>query len=602
LIKHAQQRAELIERVTAAALRAVAGRPDIAVTFAQGTEGGVNDAVARLPTPLVSDSAADFSFLRGTADGLALKLLYHDETIHDDAAPCAGEARAVFDALEQVRVETIGSRRLAGVASNLQARLQERCRGFERFETLEAAPSDEAVALVLREKLSGCPPPAAAAHVTTLSRTWLHERAPGFLEQLKLTVADQRAFAKTAAAMVGALGIGGDELERSSEEEQSPETSTPGSDDAEPGAAGSDPPNDDAGSGSTIDEHPVPHEGEPAGPPANISWRPETEASPFAYKAYATTGDEEVPAETLCAADELLRLRGNLDRQLGHLQAMVSRLANQLQRRLLARQTRWWEFDLEEGILDPARLGRIITDPLHPLSFKAEAESDFRDTVVALLIDNSGSMRGRPITVAAMSADILARTLERCGVRVEILGFTTRAWKGGHARERWLAEGKPANPGRLNDLRHIIYKDADQPWRRARRNLGLMLLDGLLKENIDGEALIWAHQRLLARPEQRRILMVISDGVPRDDATLSANPAFYLEDHLHEVIGRIEACSPVELTAIGIGHDVTRYYERAVMISDIAELGDVMLSELGALFEEATPHRRRPGRQLHVTH
>jgi cobaltochelatase CobT len=317
---------------------------------------------------------------------------------------------------------------------------------------------------------------------------------------------------------------------------------------------------------------------------------------PAIYRSFTAEFDEVVEADALCDADELTRLRSLLDQQLAHLQSVISRLANRLQRRLLAKQARAWEFDLDEGILDAARLARIVTNPAYPLSYKREKETEFRDTVVTLLIDNSGSMRGRPITVAAMSADILARTLERCGVKVEILGFTTRAWKGGQSRERWIAAGKPANPGRLNDLRHIVYKPADAPWRRARKSLGLMLREGILKENIDGEALIWAHNRLLARTEQRRILMVISDGAPVDDSTLSVNPGNYLERHLREVIAEIERNSPVKLVAIGIGHDVTRYYRRAVTIVDAEQLGGAMLDKLAELFDEddaSAPSLRR---------
>ncbi len=310
------------------------------------------------------------------------------------------------------------------------------------------------------------------------------------------------------------------------------------------------------------------------------------------YKAFTTKYDEVVDAAELCEPEELQRLRDYLDKQLQNLSSVVARLANRLQRRLMAQQSRSWEFDLEEGVLDTARLPRIIIDPQQPLSFKHEKDMEFRDTVVTLLIDNSGSMRGRPITVAATCADILARTLERCGVKVEILGFTTRAWKGGQSREAWLQAGKPPNPGRLNDLRHLIYKSADAPWRRARKNLGLMMREGLLKENIDGEALDWAHQRLLGRPEQRKILMMISDGAPVDDSTLSVNSGNYLERHLRYVIEEIETRSPVELIAIGIGHDVTRYYRRAVTIVDAEELGGAMTEKLAELFEEAPPPRR----------
>ena len=341
-----------------------------------------------------------------------------------------------------------------------------------------------------------------------------------------------------------------------------------------------------------IDEEEAPEGEEP--------WRPELPFSSLSnenfYRVYTNQFDEVIGAEDLCDAEELGRLRNYLDKQLASLQGVVARLANRLQRRLMAQQNRSWEFDLEEGLLDAARLTRIIINPLHALSFKVEHDTQFRDTVVTLLLDNSGSMRGRPITVAATCADILARTLERCGVKVEILGFTTRAWKGGQSREKWLADGKPANPGRLNDLRHIIYKAADTPWRRARRSLGLMMREGLLKENIDGEALIWAHNRLLARSEQRRILMVISDGAPVDDSTLSVNSGNYLERHLRQVITDIEQRSPIELIAIGIGHDVTRYYRRAVTIIDAEELGGAMTEKLAELFEDQAEPARRPAR------
>jgi cobaltochelatase CobT len=315
------------------------------------------------------------------------------------------------------------------------------------------------------------------------------------------------------------------------------------------------------------------------------------------YHAYTVKFDEIVDADQLCDAEELGRLRNHLDQQLSHLQGVIGKLANRLQRRLMAQQNRSWEFDLDEGTLDAARLARIVANPMHALSFKKEKDTNFRDTVVSLLIDNSGSMRGRPITVAAMSADILARTLERCGVKVEILGFTTRAWKGGQSREQWLAAGKPANPGRLNDLRHIIYKPADAPWRRARKNLGLMLREGILKENIDGEALLWAHNRLLARTEERKIMMVISDGAPVDDSTLSVNPGNYLERHLRDVIDWIETRSPVELIAIGIGHDVTRYYRRAVTIVDADQLGGTMMEQLASLFDEEDQKDVRAARE-----
>jgi cobaltochelatase CobT len=313
----------------------------------------------------------------------------------------------------------------------------------------------------------------------------------------------------------------------------------------------------------------------------------------FNYKVFTQKYDEIVKAAELCPPDELDQLRALLDKQLENLAGAVARLANKLQRRLMAKQNRSWQFDLEEGLLDTARLTRVVTDPLQALSFKVENDTEFRDTVVTLLIDNSGSMRGRPITIAAICGDILARTLERCGVKVEILGFTTRAWKGGKSREAWLEANRPPNPGRVNDIRHIIYKAADEPWRHARRNLGLMMREGLLKENIDGEALEWARKRLMARPEQRRIMMVISDGAPVDDSTQSVNAGNYLEAHLRQVIEDIETRSPIQLVAVGIGHDVTRYYRRAVTLLDAEELAGALTDELAALFDEELPAQTR---------
>jgi len=436
-------------------------------------------------------------------------------------------------------------------------------------------------------------------------REAIESRCGPQLTKLARSMADQSAFAETTAALIHALGLIDDDdpsLQDDEPEDEDESESEESSDGEQPRTGGTDSGGEaalatDAGAAAEDgDDHPealaegdlAPGAGDDA--PAGPSPRRNDQSSlsnmdgPL-YHPYTNSFDEVTDAAALCDTEEITRLRQQLDQQLANLEGVVSRLANRLQRRLMAKQTRSWDFDLEEGLLDSGRLARVVVDPLHPLSFKMEKETDFRDTVVTLLIDNSGSMRGRPITVAAMSADILARTLERCGVKVEILGFTTRAWKGGNARERWVADGKPKNPGRLNDLRHIIYKDADQPWRRARRNLGLMLREGLLKEDIDGEALLWAHTRLLGRAEQRRILMVISDGAPVDDATLSANPGNYLERHLRDVIGWIEARSPVELTAIGIGHDVTRYYRRAVTLLDAEELGGTMMQNLAELFD-----------------
>ena len=557
--------------------------------------------------------------MRGHADSIALKLACHDPAVHRRQMPGGQQARAVFEAVEQARVEAIGARRMQGVAQNLSAMLDDKFhRGkFDDITDRADAPIEDAVAMMVRERLTGQAPPPAARKLVDLWRPFIEERAGRDLDRLEKLVEDQRRFGDVVHDLLDSLDMG-DERSRDSEDENEDED---GENDqqqnqGEEGEAARSPRTRE---GMSMEEMEVSAEELPDGASeamdapsadmpddadmgdseaANEPWRPRQHGAERAARAglsrrSSAKFDEIIAAEDLCEPEELDRLRGYLDKQLSHLQGVVSRLANRLQRRLMAQQNRAWEFDLEEGLLDPARLTRIIIDPLHALSFKREKDTNFRDTVVTLLLDNSGSMRGRPITVAATCADILARTLERCGVKVEILGFTTRAWKGGQSREAWLAAGKPPNPGRLNDLRHIIYKSADAPWRRARKNLGLMMREGLLKENIDGEALDWAHKRLLARTEQRKILMMISDGAPVDDSTLSVNPGNYLERHLRWVIEEIETRSPVELIAIGIGHDVTRYYRRAVTIVDAEELGGAMTEKLAELFEEqaAEPSR-----------
>ncbi len=565
--------------------------------------------------------------MRGHADSIALKLACHDPAVHRRLVPGGQQARAVFDAVEQARVEAIGSRRMVGVKSNLTAMLDDRFhRGkFDEITDRADAPIEEAVAMMVRERLTGQAPPPAAKKLVDLWRPFIEDRAGRGLDRLERLLEDQRKFGDAIHDLLDSLDMGEDRSSSDEEEDgeegdqdrRKDETGEEGEaadsedmekmsmEDAEASADAAETAEEavDAPAADMADDAEM-GESETAAEPWRPRNRPNEPRGPD-YRPFTMRFDETIAAEDLCEPEELDRLRGYLDKQLSHLQGVVARLANRLQRRLMAQQNRAWEFDLEEGLLDPSRLPRIIIDPMHALSFKHEKDTNFRDTVVTLLLDNSGSMRGRPITVAATCADILARTLERCGVKVEILGFTTRAWKGGQSRESWLAAGKPANPGRLNDLRHIIYKSADAPWRRARKNLGLMMREGLLKENIDGEALDWAHKRLLARTEQRKILMMISDGAPVDDSTLSVNPGNYLERHLRWIIEEIETRSPVELIAIGIGHDVTRYYRRAVTIVDAEELGGAMTEKLAELFEEhaAADEMRRPvrpsARKLH---
>ncbi|MEH2511724.1 cobaltochelatase CobT [Nitrobacteraceae bacterium AZCC 1564] len=611
---------EPFKRAVTSCLRAIAKQPELEVTFAS-ERPGLSPGKARLPEPARKLTRKDAAIVRGHADSIALRLACHDPKVHRKLAPGNPQARGVFDAVEQARVEAIGSRRMAGVAKNLTAMLDDHFhRGkYDEITDRADAPLADALAMLVRERLTGLAPPAAARKMVDLWRPTLEDKIGTRLDQLASFTEDQARFGDAIHDLLEALELGDDsnaeqdeddnqDDNREGEKDQSGAEGSPESDSSEEMSAEQAQSSTEemsenamesaqASASDTFDDADL-GEDETPGEAQRPQNRGANEPRGPEYHAFAPKFDEVVSAEDLCEHDELERLRSYLDKQLAHLQHIVARLANRLQRKLMAQQNRAWEFDLEEGILDPARLSRVVTDPYHPLSFMHEKEATFRDTVVTLLLDNSGSMRGRPITVAATCADILARTLERCGVKVEILGFTTRAWKGGQSREAWLAAGKPANPGRLNDLRHIIYKSADAPWRRSRKNLGLMMREGLLKENIDGEALDWAHKRLLGRSEQRKILMMISDGAPVDDSTLSVNPGNYLERHLRHVIEEIETRSPVELIAIGIGHDVTRYYRRAVTIVDAEELGGAITEKLAELFSEThveapSPSRRR---------
>src|SRR5579862_8838183 len=602
---------EIFKRATASTLRAIAEQDDVNVGF--GPEPpGLSGKRVKLPNPARDLPPDEVAQLRGAADSMALRLRYHNDAVHSKRMPGSALARSMFEALEQARVEALGTRRMVGVGQNMAAMLDEQYRrqGFERITERTEGTLAEAVRLLAREALTHEAPPPAARGVVDLWRPWLEGKIARDISELDRAIADQDTYARATRRLIQDLDLDLGDLDDSSSddskgegEEAEGENENDSGDSASAGAQPSmDGSPSDSADADAEEDGEADAEGEmmpgasdddpgrPGRPGTMPRGRPDDTA---VYRAFNTTADEVIDADKLCDSDELGRLRHLLDQQLAHLQSVIARLANRLQRKLLAKQTRAWEFDLEEGILDAARLSRVVTNPILPLSYKQEQEMQFRDTVVTLLIDNSGSMRGRPITVAAMSADILARTLERCGVKVEILGFTTRAWKGGQAREKWIAAGKPANPGRLNDLRHIVYKPADAPWRRARRSLGLMLREGILKENIDGEALAWAHNRLLTRTEERKILMVISDGAPVDDSTLSVNPGNYLEKHLREVIRDIERTGEVELTAIGIGHDVTRYYRRAVTIVDAEQLGGVMLERLVDLFEDEGSGRTR---------
>ena len=618
--KRKEPPAEPFKRVLGLAVRAIAGDDQLQVTYSAGRPE-LDGHTVQLPEPSRVPSPREVAVIRGWADSLALTAAVHDKKIHRRLVPDAGPARAVFEAVERARIEALGANRMPGMAENLTAKIEDMY-GHGRFADVKdrsEAPLEDALALLVRERLSGLPPPKSAKSLVEVWRPWIEERAGKTLDRMDGLCEDQEAFGRLLRDVLRQLELTEELADGESEENESEadenqdggDEQTEASEDGSEGqeqvsedqmAEGQEGESQDATDLSDADQFDAEAEGDETAE-TREPWRPNAsvldDPEKFGYRVFTRAFDEEIAAEDLSTPDELERLRTFLDKELRALSGAVSRLANRLQRRLMAQQNRAWEFDLEEGTLDPARLPRVIIDPTHPLSFKRERDTNFRDTVVSLVLDNSGSMRGRPIMVAACCADILARTLERCGVKVEILGFTTRAWKGGQSREQWLAAGKPPNPGRLNDLRHIIYKAADAPWRRAKRNLALMMREGLLKENIDGEALAWAHNRLLGRPEQRRILMMISDGAPVDDSTLSVNSGSYLEQHLRQVIEEIENRSPVELIAIGIGHDVTRYYRRAVTITDPSELAGAMTDKLVELFEEkaatapARPMRRR---------
>ncbi len=591
--------------VLTGAARAISREEEVEVAFTADspTQAGAN---LKVPMPGRSLPADQVAEARGFADSFALRLKHHDAVSHAAKRPGEAVAGASFDAIETARIEALGSRGMAGVAGNLNQALEMRLRTdpITRANDASEVPISTALALMARERLTGQAVPENAAAGVNMLREWIEEKAGGDLDALGLSLDDQESFAALMQSMLQHLELtegdidpsddddGGEEDNEDEQEDQSEEDQEGGEADnsdqrAQPDQ-GEGEENDGEGEQTEMDgdDAEMDDMGEDGMQPVNPQRRNWDDAPPTNYTSFTEKFDEIITATELADEDELDRLRDYLDQQLAPLQSAVTKLANRLQRRLMAQQNRSWDFDQEEGILDAARLARVVTAPGQSLSYKVERDTEFRDTVVTLLIDNSGSMRGRPISIAAISADILARTLERCGVKTEILGFTTRAWKGGQSRDTWLSSGNPPTPGRLNDLRHIIYKKADEPWRHAKRNLGLMMREGLLKENIDGEALLWAHGRLMARPEDRRILMVISDGAPVDDSTLSVNSGGYLEQHLRKVIDWIESRSPAQLIAIGIGHDVTRYYKRAVTIMDAEQLGGTMIEQLAGLFDE----------------
>jgi len=608
--------ADPFKKALAEATKVMADDPDLTVSYSVDPPGMTADTV-RLPQVSRRMTREEVLLARGTADAFALRRKFHDDAVAAKYAPQGQMARDLFDAMENARVEAVGARYMPGTAGNIDAKIanEARRKGYDQITQASDAPLATAAGYLIRHLATGRPLPAGADNVMELWRGFIEDQAGGTLDGLQEVLASQKDFARFARQIISDLGYGdqlgddpdlNDDQDDEAQDEAADEDQqdNQGEDDSDGEEAEANPEQsqeqtqDESQAQVTLDEMSgdedteeteMPEGEAPLDPPPPP---PLSDADPN-YKAYVTEFDEEIGAEELAEAAELERLRAFLDQQLDPLKGAVSRLANKLQRRLQAQQNRSWEFDREEGILDAGRLARVVANPTTPLSFKVEKDTEFRDTVVTLLIDNSGSMRGRPISIAAICADVLARTLERCAVKVEILGFTTRAWKGGLSREKWLAQGREMQPGRLNDLRHIVYKCADAPWRRTRENLGLMMKEGLLKENIDGEALEWAHRRLMGRREQRKILMVISDGAPVDDSTLSVNPANYLEKHLRDVIAMVEKRKAVELLAIGIGHDVTRYYQRAVTITDVEQLAGAMTEQLASLFDSDPRKRAR---------
>ena len=609
--------ADPFKKALAETTKVMADDAELSVTYSVDPPGSTNDSI-RLPQVSRRLTEQEVRLARGTADALALRHKFHDESTFDRYVPQGQMARDIYDAMETARCEAVGARAMPGTHTNIDAKIENEAlrQGFGDIREASQAPLATAAGYLVRHLATGRDLPPDAANVMNLWRDFIEGQTGGSLGSIEEILADQAEFAKFTRKIIQDLGYGDqlgddpdfededaeDQAEADEDQDDQPDSSGEDDDAEEQDDANPEQSQDKQQDASTAqvsmddmadsdmgEEMELPEGEAPLEPPAP---QPVSDADPQ-YMVYRTEFDEEIRAEDLADPQELERLRAYLDQQLEPLKGAVSRLANKLQRRLQAQQNRSWEFDLEEGTLDAGRLARVIANPTTPLSFKVEKDTEFRDTCVTLLLDNSGSMRGRPISIAAICADVLARTLERCSVKVEILGFTTRAWKGGQSREEWLAEGRPQGPGRLNDLRHIIYKSADAPWRRARPNLGLMMKEGLLKENIDGEALEWAHRRMAVRHESRKILMVISDGAPVDDSTLSVNPANYLEKHLRDVIAMVEKRRQVELLAIGIGHDVTRYYDRAVTITDVEQLAGAMTEQLAALFESDARARAR---------
>ncbi|MDA9137552.1 cobalamin biosynthesis protein CobT [Pelagibacterales bacterium] len=593
---------DTFKRALSSTVKAIAEDKEIEVVFG-GNSPSSEDKII-LPEINNIFDLDNLSSIRGTADNEALIHKYRNNNTYSEFLPNKEKNKKIYESLENSRIQILGSKYMRGVKSNLLSLYEKDCqeKNYSNVTSQSDLDIENALEIYLKKRNDPSLVPKSASHALSYWSIWLDSKIGDSIDGLLKNINDQEQFAQLANKLILDLKLydtneNKDESEDDNKGQQTEELDNPDVDETESQSSMSDDDMENTEEEVQSEESEMPvdennEEMQDLEDDGSENVKPQykenksIETILSEYMVYSNQFDEVITAQDLCEDEELNRLRKYLDQQLKSFQTIISRLANRLQRKLLAKQNRSWEFNIEEGLLDTSRLTRVITDPFYSLSFKKEKDTDFKDTVVSLLIDNSGSMRGRPITVAAMSADILARTLEKCGVKVEILGFTTKAWKGGKSRESWMQNNKPPSPGRLNDLRHIIYKAADEPWRRSKKNLGLMMREGLLKENIDGEALLWAHKRLQNRYEARKILMVISDGAPVDDSTLSVNSGNYLEKHLRGAINWIENKSDVQLLAVGIGHDVTRYYKKAVTIVDAEQLADVMTEQLVDLFEE----------------
>ena len=588
---------ERFKSAVSSAVKVISEKFDLEIKF--GTNISSKKNSLNLPEVLSLKNLQDFTNLRAFADSEALKIKYTDKKIYLKNEPEGTIGKSLYAIAEKVRYEKIGSDKLKGIKNNITKCYENKFKNkkIEEIKTEADVPITESFELYMRSHFFKIKPNKATKKILSYWQDLFDKNLKKKLKELDDCLENQSKFNHIVSEMINKLDFADtNSKEKEEQKETQKNKSSSENDSGENNQANKEEENQENEYNFNIDDADINSMNENdslnqnetkeiKGDP-NLKKRYQKNLFKDNYKIFTNEYDEIKEAEELENEEEIIRLRKNLDQQLINLQNVIAKLANKLQRLLLASQNRSWEFDLEEGMLDASKLSRVIIDPLHHLSYKIEKKTEFKDTVVTLLIDNSGSMRGRPISVAAICADILSRTLERCSVKVEILGFTTKNWKGGKSREKWNLSNKPANPGRLNDLRHIIYKSADKPWRLSKKNLGLMLKEGLLKENIDGEALLWAFKRIVTRKEERKILMIISDGAPVDDSTLSVNSGDYLEKHLKQTVKWIEENSNIEVLAVGIGHEVTRYYKRAIKIADVQELGDVMINQLTKLFSK----------------